>query len=149
MTLIKMSPNNPDADNAASEESTTDMASLLKEIPNTPESKTASAWKNKNKHVWVGPTHREKLENYKNQYPSWRIYCKISNSGMSKRFLPLYQTYLQNNAVAKAENNQNKELLKEFPVTSTLKAWKDPNWNVTRIKIQTHGLLWWNLSVVI
>lgn len=126
----KNDPNNPDADNASSEESTADMASLLKEIPNTPESKTAAHEKIRNSMYELGQLYREKLENYKKSISILEdLLQKYPNSGIEQDVLyQLYLAYLQNNAVAKAEEIKQR-LLKDFPGSKYAQSLKDPNWN--------------------
>ncbi|MEP7323505.1 MAG: tetratricopeptide repeat protein [Saprospiraceae bacterium] len=121
-------PNKPDPN--FQEESTDDIASILKDIPNTPESKTAANDKIRNSMYQLGILYREKLENYTRSIKILEeLLKKYPGSGIEQDVL--YQLYLacsQNNDVAKA-NFYKEKLLAEFPGSKYAQSLKDPNWD--------------------
>jgi outer membrane protein assembly factor BamD (BamD/ComL family) len=120
-------PNNTEP---ITEESTEDLASILKDIPNSPELKTLAHDKIRNSMYELGILYREKLENYNKSIKILEdLLKKYPGSGIEQDVL--YQLYLacsQNNEIAKA-NQYKEKLLAEYPGSKYAQSLKDPNWN--------------------
>ena len=131
-TSFNADPKNIDPNNinSSSEESTEDIASLLKDLPNTPEAKASSQEKIRNAMYELGILYREKLENYKKAISILEdILKKYPNSGIEQDVLyQLYFAHLQNSELAKAEIYKQR-LITEFPGSKYAQSLKDANWN--------------------
>ncbi len=123
--------NSPDAgvtpDQAA--ESTEDIASILKEIPNTPGAKDGANEKIKNSMYELGVLYREKLENYSKAIKVLEDLLIKYPASMIEQDV-LYQIYLA--SVQSGDQTRTTKyksrLLAEYPSSKYAQLLNDPNW---------------------
>ncbi len=127
---INNDPNSPDAGNMnPDEESTEDISSILKEIPNTPERKEDAHEKIKSSMYELGVLYREKLENYTKSIAVLEDILKKYPASTIEQDV-LYQLYLASvQAGDQLRANKYKDrLLAEYPSSKYAQLLNDPNW---------------------